>query len=573
MAGFLLALWAANPGLHPSLQAALLIMKHRLRTRCANSCLMQDEPEQGAGFSYKMSLEAKTGMLGIDHHHGRYRRDEPGADPVVFSGQRRGGFRGTAAGRSVRVGGGDVGAASVRQPEPRRQGTGAALPKPDDGFKSGASDAVDCRTSSDGAGDSGAVSTYPVRHAVHLGRCATAGLRRQGARELERAGDQANHRAGTQRVWADRLPEPGKDLGGAPVPAAELDCLPEGQPELSTDPAHADSHRRAAQAAAARVSGIPAHRYGAPGRSGGPQGSVSHQRGGSSDAVGDRGRDAANLRILAPAGTRSHAGAVSLRDPRLSFRQRQRVHQLQRCSSAGQVADRTDQVTSAPFRRQRPGRNQERSHHSQAYRLRLHRCKTCRRDGSIPPSTSEPLCQLPSTLRRAENRHRGQWEAQASLSTVGHTVRVVSAISPLREPAETGRHTERTTEFCADSIRHRGRACHAARQTPTHASHRQAQRLKSPSVHGPKARSAVEMTGGGHLWKTGIANAMGTSRRFPTAAHHPWKTLRVSHIPTAPTTLFFSFSLFKSRTKGPDAARCPYLGSGSSFNENMLSAP
>ena len=60
------------------------------------------------------------------------------------------------------------------------------------------------------------------------------------------------------------------------------------------------------------------------------------------------------------------------------------------------------------------------------------------------------------------------------------------------------------------------------------------------------------MTGGGHLWKTGIAHAMGASRRFPTAAHHPWKTLRVSHIPTAPAILF---SLFKLKNERPRRAR------------------
>jgi hypothetical protein len=76
--------------------------------------------------------------------------------------------------------------------------------------------------------------------------------------------------------------------------------------------------------------------------------------------------------------------------------------------------------------------------------------------------------------------------------------------------------------------------------------------LKSPYTCHPRTRSAVEMTGGGHLWKTGIAHAMGASRRFPTAAHHPWKTLRVSHIPTAPAILF---SLFKLKNERPRRAR------------------
>ena len=48
-----------------------------------------------------------------------------------------------------------------------------------------------------------------------------------------------------------------------------------------------------------------------------------------------------------------------------------------------------------------------------------------------------------------------------------------------------------------------------------------------------RTRTAVEMPGGGQPWKTVIAAAMGASRRFPTATHRPWKTLRVSHIPTA----------------------------------------
>ena len=39
------------------------------------SCLMQDEPEEEACFSRKMSLkEQDSGMLGVDHQHGE-RRD------------------------------------------------------------------------------------------------------------------------------------------------------------------------------------------------------------------------------------------------------------------------------------------------------------------------------------------------------------------------------------------------------------------------------------------------------------------------------------------------------------------
>src|ERR1035438_10514714 len=55
-----------------------------------DSCLMQDEPEPRAGFSRKMSLKAKSAMLGIDHQHGRFRNHEPGADPGLSGRQRPG---------------------------------------------------------------------------------------------------------------------------------------------------------------------------------------------------------------------------------------------------------------------------------------------------------------------------------------------------------------------------------------------------------------------------------------------------------------------------------------------------
>src|ERR1022692_5275715 len=77
-----------------------------------NSCLMQDEPERGAGFSYKMSLkEGEIGMLGIGHQHGRFGSGEPGADPGVFGGEWGGAVCGAAARRGIRLGGADARAA------------------------------------------------------------------------------------------------------------------------------------------------------------------------------------------------------------------------------------------------------------------------------------------------------------------------------------------------------------------------------------------------------------------------------------------------------------------------------
>jgi hypothetical protein len=53
------------------------------------SCLIQDEPKGGNGFSHKMSLEERSRMLGIDHPHASTREDEPGADPGVFGSANR----------------------------------------------------------------------------------------------------------------------------------------------------------------------------------------------------------------------------------------------------------------------------------------------------------------------------------------------------------------------------------------------------------------------------------------------------------------------------------------------------
>jgi len=63
------------------------------------------------------------------------------------------------------------------------------------------------------------------------------------------------------------------------------------------------------------------------------------------------------------------------------------------------------------------------------------------------------------------------------------------------------------------------------------------------------------MTVCGQRWKTAIADAMSASRRFPTAAHSPWKTLCVSHIPTAPTIVLVSLPKPKNeRTQPPGLA-------------------
>src|SRR5689334_22957337 len=80
-----------------------------------DSCLMQDEPETGPGFSYKMSLKASSEMLGVDHQHGRFECRQPGADSGVSGRKCAGPVSRARTRRNVRLDGEDPGAARVRQ--------------------------------------------------------------------------------------------------------------------------------------------------------------------------------------------------------------------------------------------------------------------------------------------------------------------------------------------------------------------------------------------------------------------------------------------------------------------------
>ncbi len=68
---------------------------------------------------------------------------------------------------------------------------------------------------------------------------------------------------------------------------------------------------------------------------------------------------------------------------RLSFRQRQRIYQLQRSGFAQQAIGGADQVAAAPQQRQRTGGDEKRMGNSQAHRLRPYHARRMRK-----PSTS-----------------------------------------------------------------------------------------------------------------------------------------------------------------------------------------
>jgi hypothetical protein len=53
----------------------------------ASLYLMRDEPREGLGFSYKMSLKERSVKLGLDHQHTNRNAIELGADPGIFGGK------------------------------------------------------------------------------------------------------------------------------------------------------------------------------------------------------------------------------------------------------------------------------------------------------------------------------------------------------------------------------------------------------------------------------------------------------------------------------------------------------
>jgi hypothetical protein len=69
---------------------------------------------------------------------------------------------------------------------------------------------------------------------------------------------------------------------------------------------------------------------------------------------------------------------------------------------------------------------------------------------------------------------------------------------------------------------------------------------------------------------TGARKTRKTKPRFPFVSHSPWKSLRDSHIPTAPA-VFVSQNLKKPNSRKEPLRRVASLPpSGSFFNEKML---
>src|SRR5215472_11671301 len=104
------------------------------------SCLMQDEPEEGGCFSHRMSLKGeRSWMLGIDHPRASSKSEtEPGADPGVSGIQRRDPIQGQASGGGVRLGDANAARAGLWPARQSRQGAATTVPEQDDRTEPGA---------------------------------------------------------------------------------------------------------------------------------------------------------------------------------------------------------------------------------------------------------------------------------------------------------------------------------------------------------------------------------------------------------------------------------------------------
>ena len=161
-------------------------------------------------------------MLGIDHQHGRFGSDKPGADPGVSGRRRRGSFHRTAARRSVRMDGTDAGTASVPELEQARKRAGAPVCSAHDRAEPGAGNPADFELRRHRTSEGRTVSPQNVRKTLHQGGCRPAGLCGQESRQPERPGDKANTGARARRIRPSRVRALGGHFRCAALPFPQL---------------------------------------------------------------------------------------------------------------------------------------------------------------------------------------------------------------------------------------------------------------------------------------------------------------------------------------------------------------
>src|ERR1700686_1874539 len=139
------------------------------------SYLIQDEPERGGRFSYKMSLKERVRMLGIDHQHGTCSKIKPGTNPGISGSQRRGALPGPGPAGVVRVGEPDAQSAGLRATAARRKRIGTVLRRQDDRIEPGPSRAADWMLPTKRPSDTASLPPESFSATLHARRYRTAG--------------------------------------------------------------------------------------------------------------------------------------------------------------------------------------------------------------------------------------------------------------------------------------------------------------------------------------------------------------------------------------------------------------
>ena len=353
--------------------------------------------------------------------------------PFQLSGLRNWSGPGSAGG--LRLDQRYVASAALRGIGSREPRAGAALPEKNDGAEPGASHTPHRTVPARRGSEAEAIPAAPFSAALHAGGYRAAGGLGRGARDAERAGDAQASGAGVLRFWRPAVPAVGGAFGGAVVPAAAESRLPPAPGGLPADTPDGGIDWGTAEAGAEWASRIPAGGHGASGGSGRDQGRVSHQRRRRGHAVGGGGGHGADQRGVSAAGAESHAGAVSVPHSRVSFRQRQRVHQPYGGQTAEQTAHRTDQIAAAALQRQRPGRGEERSRRAETHGVHAHRGAARGGDRRLLRRVLQSVSELSSAVRGTGVGGRRQGQSEASVPVVCDTLGDSAAVAGPAGPA------------------------------------------------------------------------------------------------------------------------------------------
>src|SRR5208337_1328843 len=135
---------------------------------------IQDEPEGGVSFQYKMSLEW-DGMLRIDNQRARSRETKPGSDRGFSKRQRRDPLRRRKSPAGLRLGGAGSTPTATSETRPQSPRLGAALPGEDDRPEPGPGDAADRPLSGHRRAPARSLSPAPLSTTLYSRRYRTAG--------------------------------------------------------------------------------------------------------------------------------------------------------------------------------------------------------------------------------------------------------------------------------------------------------------------------------------------------------------------------------------------------------------